>query len=216
MENSPLSLVPIRDMGARAQCAWSPEPVFPLEDAARILGVRKDNLLRHIRHRHPEVKLEEKVFTKLANTFGPSLSEFGEVKIRLRTPGGPQEHVCLTHYGLFRHAIYIRTPQARSYAIRYPEFRDALREGRLRGPRQVAGDYQYILEAPRGQKTPRTNEIALKLGKSPRTVQRHVRMIVEGRVTPDGMPRFRRPGPKKGFRAGVPRRAVRYLAANNF
>jgi len=81
MGTFPLSLVPKSSLGIEAHCAWAPEPVFDLKESARILGITKRTLVETVRKRFPEVKLESKVLVKLTSTFGPSLTDYGEVRL---------------------------------------------------------------------------------------------------------------------------------------
>ena len=209
MANS-CSIVPFKYENLQAQCAWpAGELVFPAEEAARLLGIRKDNLLRHIRHRHPEVKLPPKVFTKLANTFGSSeifielmntfrsppkvdlpgrttfgssLTEFGEVTLPLDTPGGPQPHLYFTLYGLFRHAVYVRTEEARRFVLAYPSIVAAILAGEIKSVRSVPEIYRNVFAAPWGQRDKAAIAASAQLGISPSSVWRHCKMIAEGKV----------------------------------
>ena len=186
------SIVPLQFQGLQTQCAWAPEPVFTVEEAARLLGTTKNNLLRHIRHRYPEVKLPPKVFAKLVNAFGKSLTEYGEVKINLGSPGGPQEHLCFTLYGLFLHGLYIRTEEARRFCRKYPEFLVGLAMGRIKPPVRLAPVYQAILDAPRGARYATTLQVAQTLGMPCSTIYYNLRKLREGCVTADGMPARRK------------------------
>ena len=203
MGSFPLSLVPSSFLGLEARCAWAPEPVFDLQESARILGVTKRTLVETVRKRFPEVKLSPKVLVSLTSTFGSSLTDYGEVRLVLDTPDGPQEHACLTHYGLFRHAVYIRTPHARRYVLRYLDFIHALRTGELRPPVKIAVRYRYILDAPHGQRSARVREVCSELNKSKNTIWRHINRIARGHVTRDGLPMMQRPGPPKGYGSKV-------------
>ena len=214
MGSFPLSLVPFQFEGVQANCAWSPEPVFTLEESARLLGTNKHNLRVNVRRKYPEVRLPKGVFN-LSTPFGPSLTEFGEVTILLATPGGPQEHVCLTHYGLFRHAVYIRTREARRYVLEYPRIVAAIVSRTLRPPSTVSQLYRDLLSAPRGTLERTAKELARQLGKGERTIWNHLRKIRLGQVTPDGLPirrvsySFHHPDRVKALRVrlGLDRRA---------
>jgi len=193
------SIVPFQFQALRTQCSWAPEPVFTVEEAARILGTTKKNLLRQVRHRHPEVKLDQKVFLNLRNTFGSSLTEYGEVRVVLDSPGGPQEHLCFTLYGLFLHALYIRTEEARRFCRAYPLIVEAIVTRQLRSPSQIASRYRFILSAPPRHQAQRVRYLAAETGRSPNTIYRHINRIACGRVTRDGLPIQTKPGPPKGF-----------------
>ncbi len=132
----------------------------------------------------------------LSSPFGPSLTEFGEVTLTLDTPGGPQDHVCLTHYGLFRHAVYIRTPQARRFVLRYPEFILALATGQFRAPAKIAARYKFVLSAPT-RLHPLRNMwyVEAECGIPDRTIRRHLSKIQQGKVDSSGLPIRRKPGP---------------------
>ena len=222
-----VSLVPLKFEGLQGNCAWAPEPVFPLDESARILGTTKRYLVKHTRNRHPEIREnpnvipirgmagQSEVLDAVAERMGWDLSkvvpnlgtpftdqnEWGELRLTLETPGGPQEHVCLTHHGLFRHAIYIRTSEARNYVLQYPRFICALISGRLRGPQKVAAIYHGILLAPVGRKGHMTQELAQQLGKGVRTIYRHMKWIREGKVDSSGLPLMSKPGPPKKQRS---------------
>jgi len=114
MTISPTSLVPIPVPGGGGKGLWASEPVFPLDEAARLLGTTKD-ALKHLRTRHPNVR---KVVDTVSTT----------------SRGGPQKTACLTHYGLFRHARFIKTPQATAFIFGYPEFVRALGLRKIRTP----------------------------------------------------------------------------------
>lgn len=193
--SDPYSIVPFQLPRLETRCAWAPEPVFTVEEAARVLGTTKSNILRHVRHRHPEVKLPAKVFANLANTFGCSLTEYGEVRVSLDTPGGPQDHICLTHYGLFRLAVYIRTDRARRFCLNYPDFLCGITIGRIRPPVKTARQYQWILCAPPRQLTTRVGYVAAESGVSRKTIWGHLVKIRRGCVDRDGMPKRIKPGP---------------------
>jgi DNA-binding XRE family transcriptional regulator len=156
------------------------------------LGTTKRNLLRQVRHRHPEVKLPAKVFLNLRNTFGNSLTEYGEVKVKLDSPGGPQEHLCFTLYGLFLHGLYIRTEEARRFCRKYPEFLVGLATGRLKAPVRLAPVYQAILDAPRGMRYATVLQVSQTLGLPRSTIYYNLRKLREGCVTADGMPARRK------------------------
>ena len=147
MGTFPLTLVPFHAEGIAAQCAWCPEPVFTLEESARLLGTNKYHLRVNIRKKYLEVRLPKEVLN-LSTPFGPSVTEFGEVTITIDTPDGPREHICLTHYGLFRHAVCIRTHQARRYVLAYPTIVAAILSGAIRAPVKIADRYRYVLDAP--------------------------------------------------------------------
>ena len=219
MGTFPLALLPKATLGYGVQCAWAPEPVFTLEESARLLGILPESIRRSrrrypsikgedgssspfwgLRRRFPEVKLAPKVCDGLSHTFGPTLSQFGEVTISLDTAGGPQEHVCLTHYGLFRHAAYIRTPQARRFVLCYPEFLCAITTGRVRPPLKTARQYQWALSAPPRQLTARVSYVAAESGLSRKTIWGHLAKVRSGCVDRNGMPRRIKPGPPKAFR----------------
>lgn len=191
----PLSLVPKSTLGIEAHCAWAPEPVFTLGESARILGVKR-RAIDQVRVRFLEVKLPPKVCDGLSHTFGPSFTQFGEVTITLETPGGPQDHVCLTHYGLFRHAVYIRTPQARRFVLRYPEFVLALTTGQFRAPAKIAARYKFILSAStRVYRLQNMWYVEAEFGILDRTMRRHLSKIQQGKVDSSGLPIRRKPGP---------------------
>jgi hypothetical protein len=191
-------LVPLRAAGLNTRCAWAPEPVFTLEESARLLGISSGHI-RRTRARYPGIKIEPK--GDVSQT-PPFRNEFGEVRLTIETPGGPQEAVCLTHYGLFRHAIFIRTKQARTYALNYPAFLEILASGQIKPVARVADVYTAIFNAPHGEKRFAASQAAAQLGKSLRQIWRHCRKIREGKINPDGTPIQRRPGPEKGFRNG--------------
>jgi hypothetical protein len=193
------SIIPFRYENLQAQCAWpGGELVFPLDEVARLLGVKRRAIDR-VRVKFPEIKVPPKVCDGLSHTFGPSLAEFGEVTVILNTPGGPQPHVCLTHDGLFRHAVVIRTWQARRFVLAYPAILAAILSGAIRSPGKIAERYRYILDAPRGQRSGRMREVGAELHRCKNTIYRHLSMIGRGEVTPEGLPIMRRPGPPKGY-----------------
>jgi len=191
MGSFPLSLVPVSVSRIQAECVWASEPVFTLGESGRLLGVGR-RAIDQIRVRFPEVKLSPKVCDGLSHTFGPTLTEFGEVKLRIDTPGGPQEHVCLTHVGLFRHALYIRKDRARRFCLNYPAFLVALATGRIKPPLRLAPIYQAILDAPRGARYATTLQVAQTLGMPCSTIYYNLRKLREGCVTADGMPARRK------------------------
>lgn len=204
MGTFPLSIVPGSFLGREAQCAWASEPVFTLEESARLLGIKKRTLVETVRKRFPEIKLPPKVLVSLTSTFGPSLTFYGEVYLILDTMGGPQEHICLTHYGLFRHTVYIRTPQARQYVLRYPEFINALASGAFRAPIKIAQVYRSVIESSPGRdRAAKIREACAELRKSENTIRRHIKRIVCGQATCEGLPVIHRPGPCKGYRAKI-------------
>jgi DNA-binding XRE family transcriptional regulator len=130
--------------------------------------------------------------SKTDTPFGPALTEFGEVTINLDTPGGPQEHVCLTHYGLLRHAAYIRTDRARRFCLNYPAFLVALATGHIKPPVRLAPVYQAILDAPRGARYATVLQVAQTLGMPCSTIYYNLRKLREGCVTLGGMPARRK------------------------
>lgn len=202
------SIIPFQFQGLRAQCAWAPEPVFTLEEATRLLGTTKNNILIHVRQRHPEVKLPPKVLANLGKTFGGSLTEYGEVRLILDSPGGPQDSLCFTLYGLFLHALYLRTKEARRFCRVYPIILEAILTGRLRAPVKIACRYQWTLSAPPRQLTGRVAYVAAESGLSRKTIWDHLAKIRRGCVDRNGMPRRTKPGPPPGRqlarRAGLP------------
>ncbi len=194
----PYSLVPIPIQGIPAWGAWAPEPVFTIEESARILGVSK-RAVEQVRHRHPEAKLEPSEYRNRSYGPGPVPSEYGEVTLPIYVGERSQDHVCLTHRGLFLHALYIRTPQARSFCRAYPELIRRIAVGEVKPLTDLPESYRRILEAPHGQKGTIINELARNLGKSERTLQRHCKWIRDGKVGGNGLPLLRKPGPPKGF-----------------
>jgi DNA-binding transcriptional regulator YiaG len=203
MGSFPVSIVPFQTEGLSAQCIWAPEPVFDLQESARILGIAKITLVKTVRRRFPEVKLEPKVVVKLTTTFGPSFSDYGEVRLKLDSTGGPQEHICLTHYGLFRHAVYIRTAQARRYVLAYPQIVAALVAGRLKAPSRIAPMYQAIIDGPRGTRDMMACELARQIGCGVRTIYNRLKKIREGHVTSEGLPVRRRKALQRKYPAQI-------------
>jgi len=198
MGTFPLSLVLKSTLGTQAQCAWAPELVFTLGESARILGVKR-RAIDQVRVRFPEVKIPPKVCDGLSHTFGSTLTPFGEITIALDSPGGPQEHICLTHYSLFRHAVYIRTPEARRIVLHYPEFILAIKSGRFKSPAKVAARYRYIFSAPYRHQSARVRYVAAECGKNRSTIWNHLAKITMGQVDRFGMPVIMKPGPPKGY-----------------
>jgi hypothetical protein len=204
MGSFPLSLVPFQFESLQSKCAWAPEPVFPLSEAARILGIKK-NAIRQIRKRHPEVCSPSKVGYSLYPALWPreipefkighglSVNSFGAVVITLLTPGGPQPHVCLTHYGLFRHAVFVQTVQARRFVLSYPKFIASLGCRTVREPTSIAALYQAILQAPWGSRSKALTLVAAQIHCPIRTMYRRLKRLRMGQVTPEGLPARKKP-----------------------
>jgi hypothetical protein len=193
MGTFPLSIVPFSFESIQAQCVWAPEPVFPIPEVARVLGVRKTSI-EQLRWRRPQVKIEPKVLYQLRSTFGPSLTEFGEVRLNLETPGGPQEQVCLTHYGIFLHALFIRTERARQFAIGYPHFVRALCVGQIRPAHFVQPVWLRAFAAPHGSKNLTVLAIGRELGFCRSTVYKKLHRIRVGQISDDGGPLMKKRG----------------------
>lgn len=63
---------------------------------------------------------------------------------------------------------------------------------------EMAGRYGYILAAPRGLKTKRVREFAKEIGRSNKTVWKHLSKIARGETTGEGLPLVLKPGPPPG------------------
>jgi hypothetical protein len=72
-------LIPLRAAGLNTRCAWAPEPVFTLEESARLLGVRR-TAIKQLRRRHPGIAEPAKVGDIPSPPFR---NEFGEVRLTL-------------------------------------------------------------------------------------------------------------------------------------
>jgi hypothetical protein len=113
----PNALVPIPIPGVHARGAWAPDLVVPFTELSRYFGLSRFSIKR-LRARHPDIRISLMGDDKLSLTFESPTSQYGEVRIVLSTAGGPQEHVCLTHFGVCLHAIHMHSKPAKTYCPR--------------------------------------------------------------------------------------------------